>query len=421
MLSAFGHATDDNFLGRQTLPNNRTLDHYRGLTIVRDPNVNIANEEERLALLVELRAQAVYPPTPLPVLNLDSVNERLQNLPNDPTERRLSHPPSEATTITPTAPLEGEALAQFHRDEEKRYRAKLIETGCPPCQPLDRYIFPYDTEDRLPREHPVAMYYIISERNGHGFMPLADQLRDWLEFLDFQQSLRRNWQTDTEQTPDAKLEQYIDDGRWLLNKCKFYESASLIDWSIDLSNQSRLQTWLEFQARRARHHWAMKNTARHNIQGAHDEADRQWHQNYEARRMAAHEAMLAWMEEHRVALSAAEQAQAHTLRTKRSKLHGGNYYTLDNDAAGNSIAASAVASRRQSSRILSRTNAAQHTAASKRTASRGKARVAKHSAPRTRKTDTTIPKQKPQKARPMQPVFTRSGRQIRKPDRLGWT
>lgn len=82
MLSALNQATDDNFIRRQTLPNNRTIDHYHGITsvsqlspsasstpfqrrlktgkltlpsIVQDPNVNIDNDEERLALLAALR------------------------------------------------------------------------------------------------------------------------------------------------------------------------------------------------------------------------------------------------------------------------------------------------------------------------------------------------------------------------------
>ncbi|KJR89606.1 uncharacterized protein SPSK_06241 [Sporothrix schenckii 1099-18] len=436
MLSAFTQATKENFIGRQVLSNNRTLDHFHGVT-----------------------AQAVVLQGGL---NLDAVNERLQVL-SDENVEFLPRTPSEASTVDPPSPLEGEELVQFYREEEARFRQELIETGCPPCHPPD-YTFPYDTEDRLPKEHPAAMFHIINERNGHGFMPLVDQLREWDEFRDFQKRVREDFQNDPKhRTPEYMLEEYMLDGRYLLKRRKFNESASLVDWSLDVAKQSRVQNWLEYQVREIGLRKSMWAIARHNIRGAYDAEARQWHVNYEKRRIAAHGAMLVWMEEQRVIMSAAEKNGTSSKTTREQPVPDeegtGHGDTSDHEAAGTTLA-SALAGCRRSSRLRTRPGSTDAESNEKKKQSvsflrprqtwhkdqqQPPAAVIPHSQRSQVSPETRQPPAGPgikaatrQRPRPngaqrrsagitkkqkatTRPVYTRYGRQIRQPDRLGWT
>ncbi|EPE04772.1 hypothetical protein F503_06321 [Ophiostoma piceae UAMH 11346] len=394
MLSAFHEATAENFVGQQTLPNRRTIEHYHGITIVRDPNVNIENEDERLALLAELRAQAVPPAVDL---NLDTVNERLRHLSNQPGRQTRPQTPSEASTIDPPTPLEGDALLQFHRDEERQYRAKLLEDGCPPCHPPE-YVFPYDTEERLPKEHSAAMFYIINERNGCGFMPLAGQSRDWNTFRRRQRRIREDCQSYTHHDPERVLNKYIRSGQDCLRQRNYAESASLVDWSLDLSTQSRVQNWLEFQVWHIGHNKAIRTGAERHIRGAFDDADRLWHRNYENRRIESHEAMLVWMEQQRVAMSADQAKETQSTTTTKEPMQR---QRRSRPGAADATITTALAERRRSRRVQSLTQHATAGAGTQRGASaaakstiatlsktRGRTRVAKEPASHTRSRPT---------------------------------
>lgn len=339
---------------------------------------------------LQCRAQAVPPAVDL---NLDTVNERLRNLSNQSDRQNRPKIPSEASTIDPPTPLEGDALLQFHRDEEKQYRAKLIEDGCPPCHPQER-TFPYDTEERIPKEHPAAMYYLKGGRNGHGTMPLVDQLRDWNEFRGLQKRIREDCQKYNNHDPGRILKKYARRGQYRLRRRNYAESASLVDWSLDLSTQSHLQNWLEFEVRQIDYNSAIRIGAKQRIGGAFDEEDRLWHQNFENRRIELHEGLLVWIEQQRVALSAAgEEKDAQsttttTLRAQRQRSSG--------PRAVDAAIASALAERRRSRRIQALTKAATAGAGAQQEASpaaksttttlsktRGRTRVSKEPIPHT--------------------------------------
>lgn len=252
------------------------------------------------------------------------------------------------------------------------------------------------------------MFYIISTRNGHGWHPLSHQMRDWKEFQRFQQGTRDNLQKDSKRSPQERLQRYISEGQRLLDRYKFSESAALIDWSIDLATQSRLQTWLEYQAREVLKHYAMEATARRNIKNAHGEADREWTRNYEERRIAAHSAMLDWVEEHRVALSAAE------LKEKEKERESMRGVFSDDNKINVTAVASAIASRRRSARIQSRAAAGVPANTGPSTQKPARQQIGR---PRGLPAKTRPQKQ----AAPKAPMHTRCGRRIRPPQRLGWT
>ncbi|KIH87468.1 hypothetical protein SPBR_05200 [Sporothrix brasiliensis 5110] len=287
------------------------------------------------------------------------------------------------------------------------------------------------------------MFHIINERNGHGFMPLVDQLREWDEFRDFQKRVREDFQNDPKhRTPEHMLEEYMLDGRYLLKRRKFNESASLVDWSLDVAKQSRVQNWLEYQVREIGLRKSMWAIARHNIRGAYDAEDRQWHVNYEKRRIAAHGAMVVWMEEQRVIMSAAEKNGTPSTATREQPVPDeegtGHADTSAHEAAGSTDAESNEKKKQSVSPLRPRQT--WHKDQQQPTAAVISQSQRPQPSPETRQPPAvpgikaaTRRRPRPHGAQRMsagitkkqtattRPVYTRYGRQIRQPDRLGWT
>ncbi len=216
------------------------------------------------------------------------------------------------------------------------------------------------------------MYY-LDRSSFFNPVPLGGQLTDWRNFRSMQKAKRAKFQAQGD--PEHMLNEWIEDGRYMLRKCGYPEAASLISWSMDSENQAPLQTWLEFQVDHLLRIRAHRVGAQRRIRSAIREETQLWRQGCEDRRLALHEGLLVWIEEQRIILAAAEKDKEEA-QTAVSRQRG----RAASSNAVDATIASALAERRRSLRVRIKTAAAagaQQAASPATLKTQGKARVAK--------------------------------------------
>lgn len=150
------------------------------------------------------------------------------------------------------------------------------------------------------------MFYL---QGGHSVYdrPLDAQHADWTSFRRYQQNIRDDF-LNGEMDPQAALSEYIRSSQAKMRARNWAESATLIKWQLDASQQDTLQNWLEFMVNHLDDHAGLKLSAQQRMDDAIDDDEREWQHEADDRRIDLHEKYLEWMEAQRVCMSAEMQA-----------------------------------------------------------------------------------------------------------------
>lgn len=225
---------------------------------------------------------------------------------------------SPTPSTTPPPPTREEEIEDA-RSSEERARKALVEDGCPPCYPTDLE----PPLENIPEQYNgIVSYWQYVQANED--LVLCTQLQDWAKFRNYQGRVRQY---------HRRRKTFADFLEKVRDRRRRYGLKGDICLQLNSRQQSRLETWIEFQNNHLEIHDGLEkeikddgkelDAARKKLEtgasaltDAQDVESFKHRVGYTERRLRQHEILLRWIEEQRVAFAADQALSVDTSVTQ---------------------------------------------------------------------------------------------------------
>ncbi|KAL9014763.1 MAG: hypothetical protein Q9173_000593 [Seirophora scorigena] len=211
---------------------------------------------------------------------------------------------SRQSSITP--PPDHAAIDEQARQLEKQSRKALVDAGCPPCYPSD-LAFPLRN---VPEKYEIVSYWQSIGGTGHAV--LTPQLSDWKASCDYQKRNRRYY------VARGTFPVFVDRVRDRRRRHGLQGDVYLLP---EPEEQDRLQNWVEFQNYHLEHHECEERELKVRTEkwnaarkiSAETLFISEAKMKISERKLEEHSKMLRWIEQQREIMVTEQVASIHTI------------------------------------------------------------------------------------------------------------